>query len=116
MANATDTSATWFGESNKKYRYRVTRISARPTTNESGNYIFSKINPRGWWDAVYVGQGKLRDRYDAALQEGCVTKKNATHYHSHLNAWYSDRTEEESDIIKGNTECKHPRGCNGAPS
>ena len=106
--------AIWRGANGAMYEYDVYSVEARPTTNDKGNYIFAKRAPsNAYWLAVYVGEGKLRDRYDAALDEGCVTKKGATHYHRHFNDSKTDRVSEETEIINGNTECKHPTGCNG---
>ena len=105
-------TTTWRGASGKTYTYYIDKLPWRPKADQDGNYIFAKkIN--GVWHAVYVGQGDLQDRYDAALKEGCVTRKNSTHYHRHLNNDTSARRAEEDDIIAGNPECKWPNGCNG---
>ena len=103
------------GRERKKYEYDVFSIDARPPRNDEGNYIFARrgIFNSAVWMAVYVGQGKLQDRYDAAIGEGCVQKKRATHYHRHYNSSKADRLSEEKDIIEGNDACKAPRGCNG---
>ena len=104
-------SSSWPGESGRLYPYEYAPLPARPLTNAEGNYVFAK-RIGGVWFAVYVGQGKLRDRYDAAMREGCVARKSATHYHWHLNASGPVRELEELDIIRGNTECRAPEGCN----
>ena len=106
------TTTHWRGGSGSQYEYNVGPISARPVTNSEGNYVFAR-QTAGIWFAVYVGQGQLRDRYDAAIREGCVTRKGATHYHWHLNSSAANRKSEERDVIAGNPECKAPRGCNG---
>ena len=105
---------TWKGKSGEQYTYRTFELPHEPPEDTKGNYIFAE-QLNGTWLAVYVGQGNLRDRYDAALQEGCVTENGATHYHCHTDNQSSvtDRRQEESDIIKGNPECKAPFGCNG---
>lgn len=111
--------ASWRGESGERYAYSEVKLPHDPP-DRTGNYIFAKrkLDDKGefqYWLAVYVGEGNLRDRYNAAIREGCVTDKSATHYHYHTkneNLPYS-RKKEESDIIEGNPECKHPRGCNG---
>ena len=106
--------ASWRGESGTHYQFGEHQLPHNPP-DRTGNYIFAKRHPNGYWLAVYVGEGNLRDRYNAAIKEGCVTRKEATHYHFHTrneNLPYT-RGKEESDIIEGNTECKHPRGCNG---
>ena len=102
----------WYGSSGTSYTYTVHDKSWRPAANQEGNYIFAK-KIQGIWHAVYIGQGDLQKRYDAALREGCVTDKGATHYHEHLNNSQTSRKSEETDIIDGNPECKWPKGCNG---
>lgn len=101
----------WRGKSGESYTYEIHKLPWRPSPNQDGNYIFAK-KPGQFWHAVYVGQGNLQDRYDAALDDGCVTVKGATHYHVHLNSNSNSRTREESDIIAGNPECMDPTGCN----
>ena len=102
----------WKGDSGKTYRYHIQELPWRPDANQDGNYIFAK-QISDIWHAVYIGQGDLRDRYDAAKKEGCVDEKGATHYHSHLNGNKASRTSEEKDLIAGNPECEWPTGCNG---
>ena len=102
---------SWQGESGSSYAYTVHDLSWRPNEDQDGNYVFAKL-VNGIWHAVYIGQGDLQTRYDAALREGCVTAKSATHYHEHLNSNKAARTQEESDIIAGNPECMSPTGCN----
>ena len=106
--------ATWDGISGEEYEYMTFKMPHKPPKDVRGNYIFAK-RVDGVWHAVYVGQGILRQRYDAAIREGCVTRKGATHYHYHTDHRWSrsDREDEESDIIEGNLECKKPIGCNG---
>ena len=105
--------ATWTGASGKKYEYHVWDISTRPNKErEEGNYIFAKV-ANAYWVPVYIGEGKLQQRYDAALDEGCVTDKHATHYHVHLESNQGTRKSEERDLIEGNSQCKWPNGCNG---
>ena len=102
----------WRGASGRSYSYTVHPIGWRPAANQKGNYIFAKqIGP--YWEAIYIGQGDLQDRYDAAVREGCVTRKGATHYHEHLRAREDERRQEERDLISGNAECRAPKGCNG---
>lgn len=107
-----DDSVDWPGQSGKTYRYDVHEVGWRPNSGQDGNYIFAKV-VGGVWNAVYVGQGDLQTRYDAAINEGCVTNKGATHYHVHLNADKGTRQAEETDVINGNPECNWPVGCNG---
>ena len=107
-----DKTVDWPGYSGKTYRYHVEKVDWRPNSGQNGNYIFAKVVD-GVWNAVYVGQGDLQDRYDAAIKEGCVVTNGATHYHAHLNADKDARQAEETDVIDGNPECSWPLGCNG---
>ena len=106
-----DETFGWRGQSGKTYTYYIAELPWRPAPDQDGNYIFAKLI-NGIWHAVYIGQGDLQDRYDAALNESCVSRKGATHYHRHLNSSAESRRQEESDLIAGNPECKHPNGCN----
>lgn len=101
----------WIGKSGKPYWYAIHELPWLPDPNQYGNYIFAKF-VNGRWQPVYIGEGDLRDRYNAALREGCVTKKNATHYHEHLQSSKSAGVEEEADLIAGNPDCMEPTGCN----
>ena len=58
--------------------------------HQEGNYIFTKIVNKSWFP-IYIGQGDLQDRYDAALEEGCVESMGATHYHVRSNGNKDDR-------------------------
>lgn len=107
-----DHTVDWPGLSGTKYTYHVNQLPWRPDADQKGNYIFAKV-VNGVWNAVYIGQGILRDRYDAALQEGCVSSHGATHYHAHLNTNANARLSEERDLINGRPECIWPNGCNG---
>ena len=104
-------NALWTGNSGAQYEYTVHELPWQPPAY-TGNYIFAK-QVNGIWHAVYIGQGDLQDRYAAAMREGCVTEKGATHYHEHLNYDETARWGEERDLITGNPECKQPNGCNG---
>lgn len=103
----------WEGASGKTYQYILRPLHTSPPSGK-GNYIFAK-KVQDSFDAVYVGQGDLPERYDAAMDEGCVQKRGATHYCYHTRNANSrtDRQDEELDIIKGHPECKAPNGCNG---
>ena len=107
-----DQTVDWAGRSNNTYTYHVHELGWRPNAGQNGNYIFAKV-VGSVWNAVYVGQGDLQDRYDAAIKEGCVTAKGATYYHVHLSSNRAARLAEEQDIISGNSECTWPIGCNG---
>ena len=103
----------WTGASGRKYQFAVWSLSNRPgNEDEKGNYIFCIVS-NGYWSPIYIGEGKLQERYDAAIAETCVTTKGATHYHVHLNSDQVTRKAEERDLIAGNTQCKWPNGCNG---
>ena len=108
MAN----TVSWRGASGQQYAYSVHDITWVPSADPDGNYIFAK-NVNGSWHAVYVGQGDLQSRRAAAIDEGCVTRKGATHFHCHRNGDQNSRLMEEADIIKGNPETVTPVGCNG---
>ena len=105
-------SVNWKGASGASYVYSVHKLPWRPAANQKGNYIFAKA-VNNYWHPVYIGQGDLQERYDAALKEGCVRDKAATHYHVHTQNDKAARENEESDLIAGNPKCKWPEGCNG---
>ena len=102
----------WPGASGQTYTYYIHDLNWVPKADQDGNYIFAR-QEGGVSYAVYVGQGDLKSRRQAALDEGCVTRKGATHYHCHNNSDRNARLAEESDIIEGNPETKAPKGCNG---
>ena len=104
-------SALWLGASGHEYKYFVHDLDFEPDENQDGNYVFAESTVDGW-RAVYVGQGDLKDRKAAALNEGCVTRKGATHFHCHLNGSQPDRLKEEGDVLNGNPEAFEPNGCN----
>ena len=107
-----DNTTLWMGASGTAYTYYIEELPWRPRRGQTGNYVFASVK-NGIWRPVYIGQGDLQARYDAALREGCVTNKGATHYHVHLNANRLARTAEERDVIGGNPSCQWPIGCNG---
>ena len=76
-----------------------------------GNYIFAK-RALSRIQAVKIGQGDLRDRFKAAIDEGCVLEKGATLFLYHANPIEHARLTEEADLIEGNRECLEPTGCN----
>ena len=108
MSNTQD----WTGASGTNYTYHMHQLPWPPSAGQKGNYIFAK-QAHGIWNAVYIGEGELIDRYNAALREGCVKDNNATHYHELLNSNEVARKNQERDLIAGNPECKWPTGCNG---
>jgi hypothetical protein len=77
-----------------------------------GNYIFAKeVNP-SYYEAIYIGEGNLKDRIVAHIKDGCVTKKGATHIFAHTNSNANNRKSEEEDLLCFNTEAYAPKGCN----
>ena len=107
-------SVTWHGLSGQEYTYSIHKIDWVPTADQDGNYIFARAVLNGW-EAVYVAQGDLRKRRQAALDEGCVQRKRATRFHCHINARKDDRLAEEEDVLDGNIEAYVPEGCNERP-
>ena len=109
--------AVWTGESGLRYSFTNYVIDWTGASNNAlppdleGNYIFAKIK-NGQWQAVYIGEGILLDRYSAAINEGCVFEKGATNYHAHVASNELLRKAEEGDLIRGNPECLDPIGCN----
>lgn len=105
---------TWIGISGKAYSYELVPLHAAAPPPSKGNYIFSNERPEPK-EAVYVGEGHLPDRYAAALKEGCIILRGATHYSYHTRNAHDEaaRKKEELDIIDGNPECLAPTGCNG---
>ena len=101
----------WRGKSGAFYRYAVHELPYRPDPDSDGNYIFARFE-NGHWQAVYIGQGDLRDRYDGAFNDGCVTERGATHWHAHPQPDSALRKAEEADLIAGNIQCWAPNGCN----
>ncbi len=107
-----DNTTRWPGRSGAEYTYFIEELPWRPRAGQEGNYIFAKVE-QGTWVPIYVGHGDLQARYDAALLEGCIKMKGATHYHVHLNSSVASRVAEERDVIEGNPACQWPKGCNG---
>ncbi len=106
-------SQDWRGASDKTYNYDINDRGSLPVRDQIGNFIFAK-RAGGAWKAIYVGQGNLRDCHQAALNEGCVQLKAATHFHHHLNEIETDRLNEAQDILEGQPDANAPGGCNEA--
>jgi hypothetical protein len=111
MATTEIASTTWFGGSKTPYKYYIFDINANIDPNQDGNYIFAK-KEGNLWKAVYMGEGDLQTRKNAAISDGCVKRKGATHFHAHLNANETVRFNEETDILKTHPESYDPSGCN----
>jgi len=112
MANAPRVG--WRGGSGQQYTYSVYDLDFVPAADQDGNYVFAKEIQNGW-EAVYIGQGDMKTRRAAHLNEGCVTRNGATHFHGHLNRTESAGLAEESDMLDGNPEAYEPTGCNERP-
>ena len=104
----------WDGESGKQYKFWIFPINHTFGANEVGNYIFAK-REGSRWPAIYIGEGELQIRVAAAIREGCVTRKSATHIHANLINSERARKEVESDILAAHTEAYAPTGCNVRP-
>lgn len=100
----------WHGASGNEYEFSIHGSDAR-FKDLNGNYIFAKKTDTGW-DAVYIGQGNLRDRANAHRDDGCVIRKGATHIHAHVNRNEAGRISEERDLLALHTEAYEPTGCN----
>jgi len=101
----------WRGKSGESYIYHIKLIDINFNQNQDGNYIFcKKVN--GKWSPIYIGEGDLKERIDFRKNEGCVTRKGATHIHAHLNSSNQARLNEEDDILNNHSESYSPTGCN----
>ncbi len=106
--------ALWKGE-RQIYYYDVYHIDYEQPEGEYGNYIFAKEVNKDNWIPIYIGQGHLKERKKEALEEGCVTRKGATHFHVHPHKNSSDlvREKEEALLIDNNPLCLVENGgCN----
>ena len=106
-----DEISHWRGLSGETYAFHYAPLPWNPAPDQDGNYIFARYE-NGAWRAIYIGQGDLKQRYDAAMADQCVAMHGATHYHAHLNAELRLRLAEERDLIAGNPVCLWPTGCN----
>lgn len=101
----------WNGGNGKQYLFTIYAINTKFKLKQNGNYIFTKLINNAW-EAVYIGQGDIKQRTERHLDNGCVLRKGATHIHAHLNNRESNRLAEEEDLLSGNTEAYEPTGCN----
>lgn len=102
----------WKGISGTEYTYEIFPKESTFNPNQVGNYIFARQIYNGW-EAVYIGQGDLKERTQDKTHLGCATLKKFTHYHVHLNNSELNRRYEEEDMIQGNLECLVQNGgCN----
>lgn len=104
-------SHEWRGASKNTYSYSIHDRGSLPERDQIGNYVFAKLT-NGEWNAIYVGQGNLRECHQSALGVGCVQLKAASHFHYHLNENEKERLAEEKDLLDGHAEAHAPGGCN----
>lgn len=102
----------WIGASGKHYSYSVYPLPASFKPNQSGNYIYVKVDGQNQWHPVYIGQGDLHDRASTHHQADCLRLKHATHFHCHTTQSERDRLAEESDLLAGYSQAYQPTGCN----
>ncbi len=113
MSQTTRQQCAWTGASGRSYTYFVYSLPCSFNKNQPGNYIYCRINARGNWVPVYIGQGDLGDRIGPNHhQAACIRSKGATHVHVHLNRREQDRRAEESDLLAAHPESYQPTGCN----
>ena len=93
----------WTGQSGTRYEYKIYRVGTKFKALP-GNYIFAKINARGYWEAIYAGETEnLSTRFDNHHRQHCINLQGATHIHVHVNYGGSDaRRAEERDIRLAN--------------
>jgi len=111
MAYTTVQTVFWPGATGRKYKYEVHELTWHPSPDQLGNYIFARQVGNGW-EAIDIGQGDLKKRKEAHMNEGCVLRKGATHYHCHLNHDEGARRAEEADLLAEHSEAYEPTGCN----
>lgn len=104
----------WKGKSGQNYEFGVFDINFVFNPNQVGNYIFAKRTLLQW-EAVYIGEGDIKERTESHKRDGCVIRKGATHIHAHLNNNEKFRKSEEYDLLAQNTEAYAPIGCNIKP-
>ncbi len=102
---------TWSGGSGKVYEYEIFPINIEFNPNQNGNYIFAKQTQTGW-NTVYIGDGDIKARTESHKNNGCVTRKGATHVHTHINGSEVSKKQEESDLLARHIEAYEPTGCN----
>ena len=89
----------WGGRSGRRYAYYVyplgQTLSAAP-----GNFIYARLNDRGQWEALYVGEAADLAAITASEQMLALAReKGATHLHAHLTLGNRDgRFDEQADL------------------
>lgn len=106
----------WVGSSGNKYTYRVHKLPVSFNKDQYGNYIFARLNDKGKWVSIYIGEGDLGDRVsDNHHKAKCIISKGATHVHVHLTPSKTAGQAEEADLLAHYTNAFAPTGCNEAP-
>lgn len=117
--NATRTktpSRIWPGASGAQYKYYVRKLPVSLKTGQDGNYIYARKNSRGQWVPIYIGEGDLGERSGPSHHKAeCIRRKEATHFHCHLEADAAARRAEEADLLRRFTNANAPTGCNEQP-
>ncbi len=105
--------ARWRGISGTPYCYWVLPLDSRFKAVD-GNYVYAKLNPRGEWEAVYVGQGELATHADLRHHPlgSFILERGATHVHVRENPSLLERMTEWEDILDCHPEALEPTGCN----
>ena len=105
---------TWRGTSGLPYQYWALPIDSRFKAVD-GNYVYTKLNLLGGWDAVYIGQGELATRADIRYHPkgSYILEKGATHVHVRENPGLLERMTEWADVLDSHPEALEPIGCNG---
>ncbi len=103
---------TWNGKSGTPYHFDIYPKETKFKSLD-GNYIFAQETSTGGWNAIYIGEGNLKERTQDKEHLDCANKKGFTHYHVHTNSNEENRKFEESDLIAEHTECQWENGgCN----
>lgn len=96
---ADESLVLWMGRSGRKYAYYAyplgQRLCAAP-----GNFIYARLNGRGQWDPLYIGESG--DLVAATADEAMLAaarEKGATHVHAHLTLGNREgRFDEQEDL------------------
>lgn len=104
---------TWTGVSGRKYVMDAYTLDTQFIEGIEGNYVFAKPgNNEGHIDAVYIGEGKLKDRIEFRINDGCVLRKGADRVCVRVEGNEQIRKSIEDDLLEANTCAYAPIGCN----
>lgn len=104
---------TWTGASGIKYEMDAYTLDTKFKDGIEGNYIFAKPRDNGGHiDAVYIGEGKLKDRIEFRINDGCVLRKGADRVCVRVESDEQTRKAIEDDLLEANTCAYAPTGCN----